>query len=110
MKLGFIYIIQRPKINPRNGESGSPHPEEFKTQKSSSKVLAPVFWDKYGKFPCRLHATITANYYVALLDKLKQQLVFKLRGKLSRGVLLSSRQCCSSQSGHYAQEIGRSSL
>jgi hypothetical protein len=26
--------------------SGSPHPKKFKTQKSSSKVLASVFWDK----------------------------------------------------------------
>jgi hypothetical protein len=28
-------------------------------------------------------ATITAEYYVPLLDKLKQQQVFRLRGKLS---------------------------
>jgi histone-lysine N-methyltransferase SETMAR len=32
-------------------------------------------------------ATITAKYYVALLDKLKQQLVFKRRGELSKGIL-----------------------
>jgi hypothetical protein len=32
-------------------------------------------------------ATITAKYYVALLDKLKQQLVSKRRGKLSKGIL-----------------------
>jgi hypothetical protein len=30
-------------------------------------------------------ATITAKYYVALLDGLKQQLVSKYRGKLSKG-------------------------
>jgi hypothetical protein len=35
--------IQRPKNNPRNGDSGSPLPKKFKTQKSSSKVLASVF-------------------------------------------------------------------
>jgi hypothetical protein len=32
-------------------------------------------------------ATITAKYYVALLDKLKQQLDSKRRGKLSKGIL-----------------------
>jgi hypothetical protein len=29
-------------------ESGSPRPKKFKAQKSSSKVLASVFWDKDG--------------------------------------------------------------
>jgi histone-lysine N-methyltransferase SETMAR len=32
-------------------------------------------------------ATITAKYCVALLDKLKQQLVSKCQGKLSKGIL-----------------------
>jgi hypothetical protein len=32
-------------------------------------------------------ATITAKQYVALLDELKQQLVFKRRGRLSKGIL-----------------------
>jgi histone-lysine N-methyltransferase SETMAR len=32
-------------------------------------------------------AAITAKYYVTLLDKLKQQLVSKRRGKLSKGIL-----------------------
>jgi hypothetical protein len=30
-------------------------------------------------------ATVTAKYYVALLDRLKQQLVSKYRGKLLKG-------------------------
>jgi histone-lysine N-methyltransferase SETMAR len=47
-------------------------------------VLASVFWDKDGIF---LVETITVKYYVALLDKLKQQLVSKRRGKLSKGIL-----------------------
>jgi hypothetical protein len=32
-------------------------------------------------------ATITVKYYVALLEKLKLQLIFKLRGTLSKGIL-----------------------
>jgi hypothetical protein len=36
---------------------------------SSSKVLTTVFWGKYGIL--LVDATITAKYYVALLDKLK---------------------------------------
>jgi histone-lysine N-methyltransferase SETMAR len=88
----YIYIckIQRPKNNPRNRDSGSSHPKKIKTQKSSGKVLASVFWDKDG-ISLVVHvengATITAKYYVALLDKLKQQLVSKRRGKLSKGML-----------------------
>jgi hypothetical protein len=33
-------------------------------------------------------ATITAKYFVALLDKLKHQMVSRPRGKLSKGILL----------------------
>jgi hypothetical protein len=43
MKLGSIYMIQRPENNPKNGDSGPPCPEKFNRQKSSSK-----FWDKAG--------------------------------------------------------------
>jgi sulfur relay (sulfurtransferase) complex TusBCD TusD component (DsrE family) len=49
-------------------------------QKSSSKVLASVFWYKDGILLAdhlEKGATITYKYYVALLNKLKQQLVSK---------------------------------
>jgi hypothetical protein len=61
-----------------------------KTQNSSSKVLTPVFRDIYGILfvdYLEKYATITAKYYVTLLDKLKQQLFSKRRGKLSKGNL-----------------------
>jgi hypothetical protein len=76
-------MIQRSKNDQRNWRhSGSPRPKKFKTQKSLSKVLAPVFRDKdrillvdyLGK-----GATITAKYYIALLDK--------RRGNLSKEIL-----------------------
>jgi hypothetical protein len=45
--------------------SGSPHPKKFKTQKSSSKVLMSVFWDKDGILLVAYlekGATITTKY------------------------------------------------
>jgi hypothetical protein len=70
--------------------SGSLRPKKFKTQKSSSKVLESLFWNKDGILLVvylEKGATIMTKYYVALLDKLKQQLVSKRRGKLSKGIL-----------------------
>jgi hypothetical protein len=48
-------------------------------------VLASAFWNKNGILLVdylEKGATITAEYYVALLDKLKQQLVSKPSSKL----------------------------
>jgi hypothetical protein len=53
-------------------------------------VLASIFWFKDGILLVdylEKGAAIMAKYYVALLDKLKQQLVSKRRGKLSKGIL-----------------------
>jgi hypothetical protein len=42
-------MIQIPKNNPRNGDMVVPCIQrKFKTQKSSSKVLGFVFWNKNG--------------------------------------------------------------
>jgi hypothetical protein len=49
----------------------------------------PVFWGEEGMFfvdYLEKGATITAKYYVALLNKLKEQLVSKHRGKFSEGI------------------------
>jgi hypothetical protein len=79
MKVGSIYIYD-PETKEQSKEwrhSGSLRPKKFKTQKSSSKVLASVFWDKDGILLVDYlakGATITAKYCVALLDRLKQQL------------------------------------
>jgi hypothetical protein len=82
MPLGFLYVHDpNTKNNPRNGESGSPHPKKFKTQKSSSKVLVSIFWDKGG-------VLLVDNLEKgALLDKLKQQLVSKSQSKLPKVIL-----------------------
>jgi hypothetical protein len=87
----WIYVYD-PEINEskklRHG--GSPRPKKFKTQKSSSKMLASVFQDKDRILLVHFlekATTIMAKYYIALLDKLKLQLVSKRRGKLSKGIL-----------------------
>jgi hypothetical protein len=59
-------------------------------QKSSSKMLLSVFRDKDGILLADClgkGVTIMAMDYVALLDRLKQQLVSKRRNKLSKGIL-----------------------
>lgn len=69
---------------------GSPRPQKFKVQKSAGKVLASVFWDKDGVILIDYlpkGCTINAQYYMSLLDKLKEALKQKRRGKLTRGVL-----------------------
>jgi hypothetical protein len=80
MKLGSIYVYD-PGTKEQSKEwrqSGSPHPKKFKPNKSSSKVLASILWDKEGILLVdylEKGAIITAKYSVALLNKLKQQLI-----------------------------------
>jgi hypothetical protein len=84
-----IYYSETKEQSKELRHSGFPHPKKFKAQNSSSKVLASVFWDKDGIFLVdylEKGENITAKYYVALLDKLKQQLVSKRRGKLSKEI------------------------
>jgi hypothetical protein len=58
--------------NPRDGESGSSRSKEFRTQKSSSKMITSVFWNKDGALLVdyvERGATMIVKYYVALLEK-----------------------------------------
>jgi hypothetical protein len=79
-----IYDTETKEQSKEWRHSGSPCPKKFKTQKSSSKVLASVFWDKDGILLVDYlenGASITAKYYVALLGKLKQHPVSKHKAK-----------------------------
>jgi hypothetical protein len=90
--------MQRPKKNPRNGNSGSTRPKNFKTQKSLSKVWASVFCNRDGILLIdylEKGETITTKYYVTFLDKLKQQLVTECQGKLPKGILFLQTTCFS---------------
>jgi hypothetical protein len=62
-------------------EWSSPHPEKFKTQKSSSEVSA--IWGKDGILLVdylEKGGTIMTKYYITFLDKVKKQLVSKHQG------------------------------
>jgi hypothetical protein len=88
--------------------SGSPHPKKFKTQTSSSKVLAYAFWDKDGILLVdylERGATIMAKYYVALLDEMKQQLVSKHQGKLLKEILLLQDNAASHKAAIIHQKL-----
>ena len=68
-----------------------PRPKKFKTQPSSGKVMATVFWDAKGVIMLDFlpkRRTITGMYYANLLDQLRTAIREKRRGKLSKGVLL----------------------
>ena len=70
---------------------GFPRPKKFKTQPSADKVMATVFWDAKGVIMLDIlskRSTITGVYYANLLDQLRTAIREKLRGKLSKGVLL----------------------
>ena len=70
---------------------GSPRPKKFKTQPSTGKVMATVFWDAKGVIMLNVlpkRSTMTGVYYANLLDQLRTAIREKRRGKLSKGVLL----------------------
>jgi hypothetical protein len=71
-----MYIKQKTKEQSKEWRQWYPMSKKFKAQKSSSKALTSLFWDKYGimlvDYP-KKGETITAKYYVAMFDKLKKQ-------------------------------------
>jgi hypothetical protein len=68
-----------------------PHIQRNSRHRSQqSKVLAFVFWEKRWYFAVdylEKGETITAKYYIPLLNKVKQQMVTKRQGKLLKGIL-----------------------
>jgi hypothetical protein len=72
-------MIQRPKNNPRNGDTVVPRVKRNSKHKSHGDgILLVDYLEK--------NATITAKYHVALLDKLKQQLVSNT-SRQAKGIL-----------------------
>lgn len=69
---------------------GNPAPIKFKVQSSAGKIMASVFWDAEGillidYLPNK--TTVTGVYYADLLKKLRDIILEKRRGLVSRGVL-----------------------
>mgnify|MGYP003416975832 FL=1 len=57
-----------------------PTPKRGKTQKSAGKILASVFWDTHGIIfidYLKKGKTINNDYYVALLERLKDEIAKK---------------------------------
>ena len=70
---------------------GSPPPKKFKRVSSAGKVMASIFWDNQGVIMVDYleeGRTINGAYYAEELRRLRQEIVRKRRGKLTRGVLL----------------------
>lgn len=68
----------------------SPRDVKFRKIASAGKVMASVFWDAQGVILVdylERGRTITGIYYTELLQKLRQAIKEKRRGKLSRGIL-----------------------
>lgn len=60
--------------------SDEPNPKRGKTQQSAGKVMASVFWDAHGIIfidYLQKGQTINSDYYIALLDRLKKEIVTK---------------------------------
>ena len=72
-------------------KSGSRPPLKARRLQSAGKVLLVVFWDSEGVILAeylRRGETVTGNYYAGVLRRLREAVLQKRRGKISRHVLL----------------------
>lgn len=72
-------------------KKGTPPPKKFKVSQSAGKIMATIFWDTEGILLIDYKergVSITGEYYASLLDRLKEAIKEKRRGKLTKGVLL----------------------
>ncbi|XP_045445715.1 histone-lysine N-methyltransferase SETMAR-like [Melitaea cinxia] len=71
-------------------EKGERPPKKFKVEKSASKLIATIFWDCEGVLLIDYlpkKTTMNAEYYAGLLKKVREAIVEKRRGKISKGIL-----------------------
>ena len=71
--------------------TGSSPPKKFKRVCSVGKVMASIFWDCQGIIMVDYleeGRAINGDYYAEVLRRLRQEIVKKRRGKLTRVVLL----------------------
>lgn len=72
-------------------KKGTPPPKKYKVSQSAGKIMATIFWDIEGILLIDYKergVSITGEYYASLLEKLKEAIKEKRRGKLPKGVLL----------------------
>ena len=71
-------------------KKGAPPPKKFKVSQSAGKIMATLFWDTEGILLIDYKdkgVTITGEYYAGLLQRLKEAVKEKRRGKWTKGVL-----------------------
>ncbi|XP_026327857.1 histone-lysine N-methyltransferase SETMAR-like, partial [Hyposmocoma kahamanoa] len=72
-------------------KKGTPPPKKFKVSESAGKIMATVFWDCEGILLVDYKekgVNITREYYARTLERLKEAVKEKRRGKWTKGVLL----------------------
>ncbi|KAJ2953508.1 hypothetical protein O0L34_g1107 [Tuta absoluta] len=72
-------------------KKGTPPPKKFKVSQSAGKLMATVFWDSEGILLIDYKdkgVSITGEYYASILERLREAIKEKRRGKLAKGVLL----------------------
>lgn len=72
-------------------KKGTEPPKKFKVSQSAGKLMATVFWDSEGILLIDYKdkgVSITGEYYTSILERLKETIKQKRRGKLTKGVLL----------------------
>jgi histone-lysine N-methyltransferase SETMAR len=72
-------------------KKGEKPPRKFKVQRVATKLMATIFWDSAGILLVDYlprGRTMNGEYYADLIIQLRQAIVEKRRGKLSRGILL----------------------
>lgn len=72
-------------------KKGDPPLKKYKVQKSAGKIMATIFWDTEGILLIEyMHkdSKINGAFYVKTIENLRQAIVDKRRGKLSRGIFL----------------------
>jgi histone-lysine N-methyltransferase SETMAR len=70
---------------------GEPAPKKARVSQSTKKVMATIFWDCEGILLIDFkekNTVVNASYYSDLLRQLRQKIIEKRRGKISRGIRL----------------------
>jgi hypothetical protein len=104
MNLGSIYMIQRSKNSPWNGDKVVPHVQRNSRHTSHLARCWDVFWDRilavaYLEKEATVMAKCTSRQSEAAAGLQMSSQAFKRN-------LVSSRKCCSSQGSHYVTENG----
>ena len=113
----FLYYEPESKQESREWRQvGSPPPLKPKSEPSTKKQMATVFWDREGILLIKWlpsGETINSQYYCKVLAELKEAITKDRRGKWARGVLLqhdNARPHTAHQTQLAIQQLGFSTI